>query len=245
MLKSIKIANLFGVPVIVHWTLLLAFGLGIGYGYSHMGLFAAGILGGYILCIAFSVLLHEYGHVIAAQCFGIKTNAIIMTPIGGLAGMEAYPDRPWKRFVVAVAGPLVSLFLFIFFTILFAQHAEWDANHGGFLAILSRVNYYIMLFNLLPIYPMDGGQIMHSIFSTLFRQQSADKLTLRFSQLLAVGLLSYAVWTSSISLGVIAVFMFMLVTKEFGSGSSANEKAVPEEAIAPPHADQAPAPLRT
>lgn len=215
MFKTVRVANFFGIPIQIHWTLFVLFGLAVGTAFNRGGLSAASLLGGYIIVIALSVLLHEYGHIYAAHRFGIKTKGILLTPLGGMANMAAYPGTPWKRFAVAVSGPLVSLVLFGLFTVLMVMNAEWDQTHGSFFAILSKVNFYIFLFNLIPLYPMDGGQIIHSVFSSILRQKTADQCTLRLSQVMAVGVLSYGIWDHSIILPLIAIMMFLFASAEF------------------------------
>ena len=106
---SIKIARIAGIEVRIHITFLL-FLAWIGLSYYRIGgtpAAAAGVL--FILALFACVLLHEFGHALAALAFGIPTPDITLLPIGGVARLQRMPDKPWQELVVAIAGPLVNV----------------------------------------------------------------------------------------------------------------------------------------
>ena len=106
---SIKIARIAGIDVRIHITFLL-FLAWIGFTYYQVGGSAAAIDGVlFILALFGCVLLHEFGHALAARGFGIRTPDITLLPIGGVARIQRMPDRPWQELVVAIAGPLVNV----------------------------------------------------------------------------------------------------------------------------------------
>src|SRR2546426_556331 len=105
---SIRIARIAGIDVRIHITFLL-FLAWIGFTYYQVGGSAAAIDGVlFILALFGCVLLHEFGHALAARGFGIRTPDITLLPIGGVARIQRMPDRPWQELVVAIAGPLVN-----------------------------------------------------------------------------------------------------------------------------------------
>jgi Zn-dependent protease/CBS domain-containing protein len=106
-----------------------------------------------------SVLCHELGHSLVAQSQGIKVNSITLFIFGGLASIEEEAKTPGQAFQVAIAGPVVSLLLFVLLTL---THTFWAADHplGVLCSNLARINLVLALFNLIPGLPLDGGQIL-------------------------------------------------------------------------------------
>src|SRR2546425_10946448 len=122
---SFKIARLAGIEVRIHITFIL-FLAWIGFTYYKTGGPAAateGVL--FILALFGCVLLHEFGHALAARGFGIRTPDITLLPIGGLARLGRMPDKPWQELVVAIAGPLVNVVIAAVLTFALGQHLEW------------------------------------------------------------------------------------------------------------------------
>src|SRR5213075_75838 len=106
---SFKIAKILGIDVRIHVTffLLLAF---IGFGDYQTGGTPAALGAVFFICLVFlCVLLHEFGHALAARRYGIQTSDITMLPIGGLARLERMPENPVQELVVAISGPLVNV----------------------------------------------------------------------------------------------------------------------------------------
>jgi Zn-dependent protease len=127
------------------------------------------------------ILLHEFGHCFAARWMGGTADEILMTPIGGLAFAMA-PRRPWPTFVTVAGGPLVNVLicllcgLGLYLTIGIWPLGPWSFGEAwrdissvgwlqfaGFLFWAYTVSYALLLFNLLPVFPLDGGQILQSI----------------------------------------------------------------------------------
>src|SRR5207302_527092 len=118
------------------------------------------------------VLLHEYGHIFAAKCYGINCQKIILTPIGGIAVLDhddsAKNYKPLRDFIIASAGPMVNVlimaltFLANIIIYCFVRHLD------HFLSTLFMINAVMFLFNLLPAYPMDGGRMYKAILSIFF-----------------------------------------------------------------------------
>ena len=171
---SWRIGRIAGIDVFVHFTFLLLLGYVAIAHYVHersLADAAAGLL--FILTLFGIVVLHELGHALTALRYGIPTRDITLLPIGGVARLERMPEEPWQEFWVAVAGPAVNVVIaaVLFFPALWLgqiqqmQQAD-DMPHAPFLASLVSVNVSLVLFNLLPAFPMDGGRVLRALLAT-------------------------------------------------------------------------------
>ncbi|MEE8411985.1 MAG: site-2 protease family protein, partial [Acidobacteriota bacterium] len=106
---SIRLGRLFGVPVYLHLTFLLLLGLVGVLGLVQGGPVAAFSGMAMIASVFGCVLLHEFGHILAARRYGIPTQDVILLPIGGVARLARMPDEPKQELVVALAGPAVNV----------------------------------------------------------------------------------------------------------------------------------------
>ena len=176
---SITLGSIGGIAVRLHVTfLLLLVWIGVGH-YVAGGPVAAvtGLL--FILSIFGSVLLHEFGHAIAARRFGVHTPDITLLPIGGVARLERIPDKPREELIVALAGPAVNVVIagFIYLVLLTLGRPGSVTATGFFagtlLARLLYVNLWLVLFNLIPAFPMDGGECFERLWpiARVFRGQ--------------------------------------------------------------------------
>src|SRR5882762_2329819 len=168
---SIKIARIAGIELRIHITFLL-FLAWIGFTYYQVGGPPAAIEGVVFLLALFGcVVLHEFGHATAAASFGIRTPDITLLPIGGVARMQRMPDKPWQELVVAIAGPLVNVFIAGMLIFVLGRHVEFEhleqLSQPGveMLAKLASVNISLVLFNLIPAFPMDGGRALRSLLA--------------------------------------------------------------------------------
>lgn len=160
MLKSIKKA--FKVPLVFHWSALILLALFLlSYGWFF------GII--YYLIITGSVILHEYGHVWAAHRCNAVVKKVIIMALGAGAMIEpaAFIGKPKNELKCAIAGPIVSLILsivFLFPSVL----VKPDTIQSSILGYTCIINLAMFIFNLLPIYPMDGGRVLNSILTSIF-----------------------------------------------------------------------------
>jgi Zn-dependent protease len=167
-----KIGTFAGIDVFIHATFLLLIAW-VGYShwleYESWAKVAEGIL--FILALFLSVVLHEYGHALTARRYGVKTRDITLYPIGGVARLERMPEKPIEELWVALMGPAVNvviaavLFGYLFLTNGFAPLTELTVASGSFVQRLMAVNISLVLFNLIPAFPMDGGRVLRALLA--------------------------------------------------------------------------------
>ncbi|MBR9921835.1 MAG: site-2 protease family protein [Bacteroidetes bacterium] len=231
---SIQFAKLFGIPVRLHWTFFLLFaGLAL-LGWSQTGSFTYLMWSSLFLLAVFTcVVLHEFGHALTARIYGVKTVDIILSPIGGIARLDKLPENPWQEFKVAIAGPLVNIaiallispFLFLVDTENSRNFFEllWEGNlpalpvllSSFFLASLFVLNISLAVFNLIPAFPMDGGRIFRALLSIPLNRVRATRIASITGQFFAVLMVVYGIWSYSIVLAIIGVFIFLSASQEY------------------------------
>ncbi|MFP4166160.1 MAG: site-2 protease family protein [Opitutales bacterium] len=185
---SIPLIRIAGTEVRIHATFVLVL-LWIGLSYYVIGGAAAAFSAvGFLLALFFCVLLHEFGHVWAARCFGISTPDITLLPIGGMARMQEMPERPGQEFVVAIAGPLVNVLIAAVLwpfaaEMLRPENAQLLADpQEAILAKLLLVNVILVVFNCIPAFPMDGGRIFRALLGTFLPYSKATLIAARCGQ---------------------------------------------------------------
>ena len=216
---SIKFARVTGIDLKIHFTFLL-FLIWIGFTYLSVGGAAAarnGIL--FVLLLFGCVLLHELGHALTAKVFDIQTTDITLLPIGGVARLERIPEEPKQELLIAVAGPSVNVviaFLLIFYLGHRAAMSDFGDVNTPRVAMLSKlasVNVGLVLFNLIPAFPMDGGRILRSVLAMRMNYLRATEIAARIGQALAVifGIIGFFYNTFLI---FIAFFVYMGAQQE-------------------------------
>jgi Zn-dependent protease/CBS domain-containing protein len=217
---SLKLARIAGIDVRIHVTffLLLAW---VGHAaYSAGGTDEAIYNLTLILALFGCVLLHEFGHALAARRFDILTPDITLLPIGGVARLQRMPDNPWQELIVALAGPAVNvviLGLLAPFTDLgvawhFAVRVQVPAV--GFLLPLAVINLGMVLFNLLPAFPMDGGRVLRALLALRLRYGRATQIAAWIGQGFCFLFATYGVIDSRPMLVLLAFFIYVAGSQE-------------------------------
>jgi Zn-dependent protease/predicted transcriptional regulator len=158
-----KIGSLFGIPLFLDplWFVILGLAtLNFGVAYQEWGNVIAWSAGIVMALLLFgSVLLHELGHSLVARSQGIKVNSITLFLFGGIAAIEEESKTPAQAFQVAIAGPLVSIILFILLRLLVIVLPD-TSPVSMMVGDLARINLVVALFNMIPGLPLDGGQVL-------------------------------------------------------------------------------------
>ena len=217
-----KLGNFAGIDVYVHATFLLLIGW---VGYSHWlenqlwSEVFSGIL--FIIALFACVVLHEYGHALTARKYGIKTRDITLYPIGGVARLERMPEKPVEELWVALMGPAVNvviaaaLFTYLYLTNSLVPLSDLTIASGSFLERLMTVNISLVLFNLIPAFPMDGGRVLRAFLAMRMDYVRATQIAATIGQGMAmlfglIGLFGNA------SLLFIAFFIWIGASQEAG-----------------------------
>jgi Zn-dependent protease len=174
----------------------------------HLDILAAG---GFCIMLFF-VILHEYGHCWMAQKVGWKVYDVTIYPIGGIASMDFKYSNPIQEILVIVAGPAVNLILAGIFSVCLIS--SYLINKDAIIPIivffmLMVMNLFIMGFNLLPIYPMDGGRILRALLAFKLGHRKATWWAVKTGQCLGVGLIILAFCFSYYITGIILGFILI------------------------------------
>ena len=169
---KLNLGRYAGIQVYMHTTFFLLL-LWVAASHWSQGAGFSGIVLGifFILAIFLCVVLHEFGHALTARKFGIETRDIILLPIGGVARLERMPRDPIQEIYVALAGPAVNLviaailYTFLLTTDTFAPLSNLSVASGPFLERIMLVNIFLLLFNLIPAFPMDGGRVLRAVLA--------------------------------------------------------------------------------
>jgi stage IV sporulation protein FB len=217
---SFSIGRIAGIDVRLHATFLLLVALLGWLGFVESGLQAAVVSVVFVTLLFLCVLLHEFGHALAARRYGIRTPDITLLPIGGVARLERMPDNPTQELVISIAGPLVNVAIAIVLWIILGAPGRLGdflvpSDHfGALLERLLSVNVMLVAFNLIPAFPMDGGRVLRAILALRLGHVAATRIAARVGQALAVGLVLVGVfgipgWVDpNFFLIVIALFVF-------------------------------------
>jgi Zn-dependent protease/CBS domain-containing protein len=182
---SLPIVRIAGIQLRIHITfLLIIVWLAFGY-YAEGGSAAAASRVIFVLLLFLCVVLHEFGHAFAAKAFGINTPDITLLPIGGVARLERMPEEPVQELIIAVAGPLVNVVIAIGLFAAGGSQALLNPStveRGGLIAQLLTINVMLVLFNLLPAFPMDGGRVLRALLATRLSYARATQVAASVGQ---------------------------------------------------------------
>jgi Zn-dependent protease len=188
---KLHIGTFSGVPLYLHWSWFVFLGI-------------LALLNGFLsivilLMVFFLVVLHEYGHCWAAQWFGVEVRDVTLYPVGGVASMRFNHGEAKQEIVIALAGPAVNIVLFIL------------SGIGAYIAYLLQQQYLLLvgiilcyfnavlaIFNLLPIFPMDGGRVLRGILTKCIGDyEKATWWVVRVGQCLCVVMIGVGIWVAN------------------------------------------------
>ena len=215
---SISLGRIAGTEVRIHLTFFLLVAWFAIVAGARGGQAAAIDAVLFILAIFACVLAHEYGHVLAARRFGIGTRDITLLPIGGVASIERMPEKPTQELIIALAGPAVNVVIaFVLFTVFGAgvglDPAALENQTIDFTTRLAFVNVMLVVFNLIPAFPMDGGRVLRALLSYRFDRAFATRIAAGIGQAVAFGLGFLGLFGNPLLI-FIALFVFLAASHE-------------------------------
>ncbi len=235
--SSYKIATVLGIPIHVHISLLillpfLVADIGSRITDHRVGMWLAGLLveAGLLL----SICLHELGHSVVALSFRCRVRQILLLPIGGAAQLDRIPTRPSSEFLMAIAGPAVSLCLaagsLLLASWLQVGRCSWAILYDGLstglsswffipsiLVYVGLINTMLVLFNLLPSFPMDGGRVLRALLTPRLGRLRATLIASRIGRIMAVLFAVYGLYSDPKhwTLVAIAIFIYIAAGNEY------------------------------
>jgi stage IV sporulation protein FB len=246
---TITIGRVAGTEIKVHLTffILVAFWALAGYQAGGPGGAVAACL--LLFALFACVVFHEFGHILMAGRFGVRTPDVILLPIGGVARLERIPDEPRQELLIALAGPAVTLGIVVVLYLALALSGQapqlWGLRPDGpFLETLMRVNLYLLLFNLFPAFPMDGGRVLRALLASKLGLVSGTRIAARLGQASAVAAGLYGLSAGEPVLVLVALFVFLgagaeasaVETRVAGAGLNAGQMMVTHFRTIPVHA---------
>src|SRR6185312_5609684 len=210
---SITIGRIAGTAVKIHITFIL-FLAWIAFSAWNRGGAAAALDSTLFIVLLFAcVVLHEFGHIAAARRYGIKTPEVTLLPIGGVASLQRLPSEPAQELVVALAGPAVNLVigLALIAALGSAHFGDLERIDDPKLSLLGRLaiaNVFLVVFNLIPAFPMDGGRVLHALLAMRVGAARATEIAARIGQALAFGLGFLGLFGNPLLL-FIAIFVYI------------------------------------
>ena len=220
MFRSWKIGTLFGIGIYVHATFLLlplfVFFVNLVGGQLDMALYALAMIPAVFGC----VVLHELGHALTARHYGIETRDITLYPIGGVARLERLPQRPWQEFWIALAGPAVNVVIALMLALLPGVLAgtiaflKYPTEQANILVHLLIANIFLVGFNLLPAFPMDGGRVLRALLATQLGQLRATTIAANLGLAMAILFGVFGFVGQQPFLILIGVFVFLAGQQE-------------------------------
>ncbi len=195
----LKLGKISGIRIEVHWTFILLL-IWVAFMEMRQGANLDRVLlnEALILVLFLCVVLHELGHAITAKRFKINTLKITLLPIGGIASLEKMPEKPREELLVALAGPavnvVIALLLFLVvpiksyfnFSAIVIEEILYQPTLQNFLFYLFIANVMLVVFNLIPAFPMDGGRVLRALLSFKLGRVMATEIASTIGQGLAV-----------------------------------------------------------
>lgn len=209
--------GLVGVWIVYHW--------GIADGGGLLSMLYGTML---LACVFTFVLLHEFGHSFMAQHYGIRVRDITLVPFGGIARVEQIPSRPRSEALIAIAGPAINVAIamaMLPLVLLLGIARGFDSlgdylldldrmTVGGLLTYLFVTNIMIVLFNLLPAFPMDGGRLVRAGLTAVVGRERATRFAVSLGVVAALAIAGVGLWWGDFVMPLVAIFVIVAAYSE-------------------------------
>jgi Zn-dependent protease/CBS domain-containing protein len=216
---SVTIGSIAGTLIRLHITFLLFLVWIFFASYWSGGIDAAWYSLAFIVLIFACVVAHEFGHIFMARRFGVTTPTVTLLPIGGVAHLERIPEKPWEEFLIAIAGPAVNVVIAAVLVWVFGASLEpknlaaMDATGVGLIDRLAIVNVFLVLFNMIPAFPMDGGRVLRAALASRLGYVRATEIAATIGQFVAFGLGFLGLFGNPLLI-FIAIFVYLAAASE-------------------------------
>ncbi|HEY0947489.1 MAG TPA: site-2 protease family protein [Opitutaceae bacterium] len=216
---SINLFRIRGIQLALHSSFLLLLGYVAWAGWDENG--GAGLIGNIIqVALLFTcVVLHELGHSFTARHFGVEVPRILLLPIGGMAEFDSIPRKPGSELLIALAGPAVNFALVSLLLVAGALPGFWTPWPAMPLSVLEVlqlmlvVNLIMGVFNLVPVFPMDGGRVLRALLVGRFAYLRATFIAATVGKFLAAAGAFVMGWWLHNPIGVV-LFAFIFIAGE-------------------------------
>lgn len=217
----LQLGKVAGIKIELHWTFSFLLIWVVFLDIQKGGNFNSSLLNILLILVLFvCVVLHELGHALTAKRFGIGTKKITLLPIGGVALLEKMPEKPGQELLVAVAGPAVNVLIAILLSFFIPFQAYFGMDPTGleeflntsgfesFLLFLFIANIMLVVFNMIPAFPMDGGRVLRALLAYKLGRVKATEIASGLGQILAVLFFMLGIFFNPFLI-LIALFIFM------------------------------------
>lgn len=231
---SFQIARIRGISIKVHISFFLILILGAVQWGGMTGTIGGALYGVVLMILLFTcVTLHELGHSLVAVHFGIPVREITLLPLGGVSLITKNPDKPIQEMLIAIAGPLVNVVIAAILFVALGGFGGVDLLNGRGLLLnmgkpsltsmllwLLAANVSLVVFNLIPAFPLDGGRFMRALLAMPLGYRRATRIASIVGQVIALGIGIFGLVDGNFILILIAVFVFFGAGQETATADS-------------------------
>lgn len=222
---SLQIAVVAGIPIRLHFTFFLGliyFGLMGGHGFNWTNV-------AMVIALFVCVVLHELGHSLVALRYKIPVSDITLYPIGGVASIEKRP-APVQEFWIAVAGPAVNVVIAVVLWFVLGRPSTVAAilAANSRLVTIMVINVWLVVFNMIPAFPMDGGRVLRSILAMNMPAERATSIAAGIGQFIAI---LFAIWSFTSHGSVVLMFIAFFIFVGAGQEAAAYRQAAMVEGL--------------
>jgi Zn-dependent protease len=208
---AIRLFRFSGIDVFLHWSWFLVAAYEIQTRKGSYSSITWNVLE--YLALFLIVMIHEFGHALACRQVGGRADQIVLWPLGGVAYVDP-PPRPGATLWSIAAGPLVNVVLvpILLVAVIVGRSSGWPQTMPDFYRLLraiSFINLGLLIFNILPIYPLDGGQILRSLLWFVLGRARSLMVAAIIGLIGVTAFIGLALWRQDVWLGAIALFMLM------------------------------------
>jgi Zn-dependent protease len=217
---SINLFRIRGIMISLHFSFLLLLAYVCDEGWKEAGVPGLWWSAAIFLSIFTCVVLHELGHSFMARRFGVHVRRILLMPVGGMAEFDAIPRKPVQELLIAVAGPAVNFAIASVLWCVTSFPEGWNdislpSSLGDLGRLLFVANVFMIIFNLIPAFPMDGGRILRALLAMRLPYVRATYWAVTLAKVVTVVGFVLTIYTGRYLTAAICVFIFLFGEAEY------------------------------